>query len=280
MADRSSPTATELREWNAASYHRVANPHVDWGRAVLERLPLRGDETVIDAGCGTGRLTELLLGRLPEGHVIALDQSANMLDEAAAHLTPRFGDRVEFRQADLASLDLDKVADAIFSTATFHWITDHDRLFADLYRALKPGGWLVAQCGGGPNIATLNAEARRAMLDAPFAEHFGEWTGPWLFATPAETETRLRDAGFVEVDAHLVEAPVTLESEAAFREFLTTVVFGTHLGRLPDDTLRAAFVDRLIAWSAGQATRWHLDYWRLNLIGRRPEASSRRTMTC
>ncbi len=279
MTDRPSQPATELREWNAASYHRVANPHVDWGRVVLERLPLTGDETVIDAGCGTGRLTELLLDRLPNGHVMALDQSVNMLEQASAHLTPRFGDRVEFRQTDLASLDLDKAADAIFSTATFHWITDHDRLFAGLYRALKPGGWLVAQCGGGPNIAALNAEAQRTMLEAPFAEHFGDWTGPWLFATPEETEARLRDAGFVEVDAHLVEAPVTLDSEDAYREFLTTVVFGTHLGRLPE-ALRASFIERLVRWSAGQETPWHLDYWRLNLIGRRPDASTRQAATC
>jgi trans-aconitate 2-methyltransferase len=279
MADRSTGPATELREWNAASYHRVANPHVDWGRVVLERLPLRGDETVIDAGCGSGRLTELLLGRLPQGRVIGLDQSANMIEQAAAHLTPRFGDRVELRQADLASLDLDKVADAIFSTATFHWITDHDRLFADLYRALKPGGWLVAQCGGGPNIARLNGEAQRLMREAPFAAQFGDWTGPWLFATPEETATRMRDAGFVEVDAHLIEAPVTLDSEDAFREFLTTVVFGTHLGRLPE-ALRAPFIEQLVRWSATQETPWHLDYWRLNLIGRRPGATNRRTLMC
>ena len=279
MVDSPDRPATELREWNATSSHQVANPHVDWGRVVLERLPLAGDETVIDAGCGTGRLTELLLGRLPQGRVIALDQSANMLAEAEAHLAPRFGDRVEFRQADLASLDLDKVADAIFSTATFHWITDHARLFANLYRVLKPGGWLVAQCGGGPNIAALNAEAQRVMREAPFAAHVGAWTGPWLFATPEETAARLREAGFVEVDTHLVEAPVTLESEDAYREFLTTVVFGTHLGRLPVD-LHEPFIARLVRWSAGQETPWHLDYWRLNMIGRRPGATTRAALIC
>jgi trans-aconitate methyltransferase len=280
MSHEPSEPATELREWNASSYHKVANPHVDWGRVVLERLPLRGDETVIDAGCGTGRLTELLLERLPEGRVIAMDQSANMLDEAAAHLAPRFGDRVELRQADLAALALDGVADAIFSTATFHWITDHERLLANLYRALKPGGWLVAQCGGGPNIAQLNRQAQLVMREEPFATHFGDWTGPWFFAGADDTALRLHDAGFVEVDAHIVEAPVTLESEDAFREFLTTVVFGTHLNRLPGEEMRAAFIERLVRWSAGQTPRWHLDYWRLNMIARRPSASSRSTLIC
>lgn len=262
-------SVTERREWDAQSYHVVANPHVDWGRAILERLPLQGDETVIDAGCGTGRLTELLLERLPDGRVLALDQSANMLDQAAEHLTPRFDDRVEFRQVDLAALDLDQVADAVFSTATFHWMTNHEQLFANLFRALKPGGWLVAQCGGGPNIAHLNRQAQLLMLQEPFAEHFGEWTGPWFFAGADDTALRLHDERFIDIDTHLIEAPVTLESEEAFREFLATVVFGTHLTRLPTDELKRRFIDELVAWSIQQLPQWHLDYWRLNMVARR-----------
>ena len=272
MSDQPSPKrATELREWNASSYHKVANPHVDWGRVVLERLPLRGDELVVDAGCGTGRLTELLLNRLPHGNVLALDQSTNMLMQAEAHLVPQFGDRVSFRQADLSHLDLDIAADAIFSTATFHWITDHARLFAGLFRALKPGGWLVAQCGGGPNIARINRQAQLLMLREPFVEHFGGWTGPWFFAGADDTALRLHDAGFADIDTHIVEAPVTLESEDAFREFLTTVVFGTHLTRLPTEELKSAFIDHLVQWSGEQMPPWHLDYWRLNIIARRPQ---------
>lgn len=270
MTDRSRPTPpTELREWDASSYHKVANPHVDWGRVVLERLLLQGDEAVIDAGCGSGRLTELLLERLPEGHVVALDQSVNMLDQAESHLAPRFGDHVSFKQVDLANLDFDQVADAIFSTATFHWITDHRRLFDGLYRALKPGGWLVAQCGGGPNIARLNRQARIQMLQDPFVEHFGSWTGPWFFAGPDDTALRLHDAGFTDIDTHIIEAPVTLESESTFREFLATVVFGTHLRRLPAEELKREFVERLVTWSGEQNPSWHLDYWRLNIIARR-----------
>src|SRR5690349_1090653 len=75
--------STDIREWNAPSYHNVALPHVDWGAALLAGLPLHGDETVADLGCGSGRLTALLLERLPHGTVIAVDQSANMLAEAA-----------------------------------------------------------------------------------------------------------------------------------------------------------------------------------------------------
>jgi trans-aconitate 2-methyltransferase len=261
---------TDRREWNAASYHLVANPHVDWGKAVLERLPLRGDETVIDAGCGTGRLTELLLERLPEGHVIAVDQSANMLARAEEHLRPRYGDRVAFARHDLVDLPYAGTADAIFSTATFHWITDHAALFRTLHRALKPGGWLVAQCGGANNIRAVADRALEILHREPFAAHVGDWAGPWRFADAPETERLLREAGFTAVAANVIDAPVTFDDEAAYREFLETVVLGTHLGRLPDDALRQRFLDAMVAGGATDSPPWSLAYTRLNLQGRKP----------
>lgn len=263
---------TDIREWDAASYHRVANPHVDWGRAVLERLPLRGDETVIDAGCGTGRLTELLLERLPNGHVIAVDQSANMLARAGEHLVPRFGERVSFVQSDLLQLPLEEAADCIFSTATFHWVRDHPALFSSLYRALIPGGWLVAQCGGGPNIAAVANRALSLLRHEPFARVVGPWEGPWHFAGAQDTIARLGSAGFQHAAAEVVHAPVLLDDEAAYREYLATVVLGTHLERIPDPAMRDTFLDAMVEGGRTDDPSWSLDYWRLNLQGQRPEA--------
>ncbi|MDQ3696282.1 MAG: methyltransferase domain-containing protein [Chloroflexota bacterium] len=258
-------------EWNAATYHKVANPHVGWGRRVLARLPLRGDETVIDAGCGTGRLTVELLERLPTGHVIAIDGSANMLQEAAAHLRPRFGDRVSFVQADLQHLRVAAPVDAIFSTATFHWIADHAGLFRRLIAALKPGGVLVAQCGGGPNIAGLMAEVNRLQHDPVFAPYYRDWREFWEFASATTTAERLVAAGFVNVATSLEEAPTTLAGAPEYHEFLETVVLRLHLEPLPSTALRTAFLNRLTEVSAASDAPFFLDYWRLNLSGQRPE---------
>ncbi len=263
-------TSSDIREWNATSYHKVANPHVDWGKIVLERLPLRGDETVIDAGCGTGRLTELVLERLPAGHVIAVDQSANMLAQAEAHLKPRFGDRVSYVQADLLALPTDQPADIIFSTATFHWVKDHPALFARFHAALKPGGWLIAQCGGGPNIAAVANRALALLHAEPFRADGAEWDGPWHFADAEETVERLAAAGFSHAEAEVIHAPVVLDDEAAYREFLETVVLGTHLQRIPTPELRAHYLDLLIEGGRTDVPQWSLDYWRLNLQGQRP----------
>jgi trans-aconitate 2-methyltransferase len=245
----------EVRSWSGADYDRLSSPMEAMGREVLERLPLSGGETVIDAGCGSGRVTEALIARLPTGRVIGVDQSASMIDAARE----RLGDRAELHVADLASFDLGLQADAILSTATFHWIADHDALFARLRAHLRPGGLLVAQCGGQGNIASVHAAAREAMAVEPFAPSFEGWRGPWNFAAPDETEARLRAAGFAQARAWLQERPVTPDEPHAY---LTEINLGAHLGRLPEG-LRPRFVDAVIERLGGPPVT--IDYVRLNI---------------
>ncbi|MDQ3974774.1 MAG: methyltransferase domain-containing protein [Actinomycetota bacterium] len=247
------------RSWDAGSYHRVAGPLEAMGLAVLERLALAGDETVLDAGCGTGRVTAHLLRRLPRGRVIGVDLSADMLAQARGHL----GDRVDLRVADLTELVLDEPVDAVFSTATFHWIHDHDRLFARLFAALRPGGRFVAQCGGDGNVAGVLAVIDRVGARSPFAPSFAGWTYPVQFAAPEATAARLAAAGFVDVDCWLQPFPV---APAEPLEYLRTVILGPHLERLPDH-LRGSFVEQVAAALPVPIT---IDYLRLNIAARRP----------
>src|SRR5918911_670421 len=185
----------ETRSWDGAEYDRLSTPMERLGHEVLDRLELRGDETILDAGCGSGRLTELLRRRVPDGRVIGVDASASMIEAARERLGPN----ADLRVADLVGLDLGgDTVDVVFSTATFHWIADHDALFRSLRAALRPGGQLVAQCGGAGNIASVHAAARQAGDDPPFRPHFEGWRGPWDFATPGGTERRPPAAGLPE----------------------------------------------------------------------------------
>jgi trans-aconitate 2-methyltransferase len=247
-------TGTAPRDWDASSYHRVALPHLDWARAVLDRLDLRGEETVLDAGCGSGRVTELLIERLPRGRVIAVDASPSMVAKVREALRP--GD--EGRVADLTELGLESAVDAVFSTAVFHWIADHELLFDRLRAALRPEGRLAAQCGGEGNVRSLReVGAEVAALD-PFAGHLGDFSAPWNYAGPRETEERLRAAGFEEIRCWLEPWPVTPPEPF---EFLRTVCLGAQLDLLPPelrDPFVAAVLERL-----PQPTR--LDYVRLNI---------------
>jgi trans-aconitate 2-methyltransferase len=247
------------RTWDAPTYHRVAAAMDGMGLAVLDRLELAGDETVLDAGCGTGRITSALVDRLPRGRVIGVDASAAMVARAREVL----GDRAEIRQADLLELALDEPVDAVLSTATFHWVLDHDRLFARLFAALRPGGRLVAQCGGAGNIAGVLAAADEVAARPEYAASFGAWTRPHRFAGAEETAAKLAAAGFAEVRCWLAPNPVVPSEPLAY---LATVTLGAHLDRLPAPR-HAAFIAQVAALLDEPIT---IDYVRLNIDATRP----------
>ena len=242
------------RDWDARTYDRVADPMTRWGSVVLDRLPLDGDERVLDAGCGSGRVTELLAERLPNGEVVALDGSASMV-EAARDRLAHFGDRIEYVVADLGRpLPIEPV-DAILSTATFHWVPDHGALFSDLAGVLRPDGRLVAQCGGAGNIASI---------ERVLATVGDGWRGMHHFETSEATTRRLEAAGFVDIECWLNDEPTTFEPGEPFVAYLRTVVLGAHLERLPPGD-RDAFVEEVVS----RLPDTTIDYVRLNILARR-----------
>ena len=243
------------RDWDAAAYDRIADPQTGWGHSVLDRLALAGDERVLDAGSGSGRVTERLAERLPSGHVVALDGSAAMIAAARERLA-RFGDRISYLVADLgAPLPVHPPVDAVLSTATFHWVPNHDALFRHLAAILRPGGQLVAQFGGQGNVARVLAV---------LATVGDGWLGPAHFESVAATRDRLEAAGFVDVEAWLNDESTTFEVGAPFVQFLETVVLGPHLDRLPAPE-RRPFAEEV----ARRLGRPELDYVRLNVVARR-----------
>jgi trans-aconitate 2-methyltransferase len=254
-----APPPPRPSEWDGAAYDRLADPQARWGRAVLDRLVLGGDELVLDAGCGSGRVSEELLGRLPEGRVVALDASASMLDEARRRLEA-YGDRVHFVRADLldlapSTLGGEHPVDAVLSTATFHWVTDHERLFGNLAAVLRPDGRLVAQCGAEGNIDGLLSAVRSLGV---------ERVGTWLYAPPGETAARLERAGFVDVDVWTNPEPTRFDDPGRLADFLGAVILREHLSTLPVEE-RRPFLDRVVAAMPEPV----IDYVRLNIVATR-----------
>jgi trans-aconitate 2-methyltransferase len=242
-------------DWDAATYDRIADPQARWGATVVGWLELSGSERVLDAGCGSGRVTKRLLERLPDGHVVALDGSTSMIDEARRRLAP-FGERITFVVADLLEqLPVDPPVDAILSTATFHWVPDHDALFRNLSAVLRPGGQLAAQCGGRGNLASVE----RALRDLG-APGFGDKT----YATAEETRNRLETLGFQDVECWLHEEPTPFDSADALETFLSTVVLRHHVEARTTAESRA-FLREVVSRLPGL----ELDYVRLNMRARR-----------
>lgn len=250
-----------VRDWDAETYDRIAQPQFAWADEVLARLVLAGDETVLDAGCGSGRVTLRLVERLPRGRVIGVDGSPSMIAKATAAL----GDRAEVIECDLAQLELGEQVDAVFSNAVFHWVSDHARLFACLYDVLRSGGRLVAQCGGKGNVSALGKVVREVSTQPAFRRHLGDWDRPWNFQAPDATAERLDRAGFEGIRCWLEPRPAHPDEP---REYLRAVTLGPHLGRLPDE-LQDPFVD---AVTEAMGDPLVLDYVRLNIDARRPAA--------
>jgi trans-aconitate 2-methyltransferase len=242
-------------EWDAATYDRIADPQVHWATGVLQRLPLRGDERVLDAGCGSGRVTELLLERVPDGSVVALDASARMLDEARRRLGAD-NPRVAFVRADLGQpLPVDPPVDAVFSNAALHWVPDHEALFRNLADVMCPAAPISAQCGGRGNIASIGEALRQVG---------GGSLGDVAFASPEETRERMAAAGFEDIECWLHDEPTEFEPGEPFERFLGTIVLRVHVAALPESE-RAAFVHDVASRLPGP----RIDYVRLNITARR-----------
>lgn len=245
------------RDWDASTYDRVSEPQLAWAREQLDRLELAGDEVVLDAGCGSGRVTAELIERVPRGRIYAVDVAPSMIEHARRAL----GDRATVLRQDLVELALAEQVDLAFSNATFHWIHDHDALFAALRRAIKPGGRLVAQCGGRGNIAAFRDAADSVASEEPFEHYFADWQRPWNYATAEETAMRLERAGFREVSCWLEPKPTTPPDA---RAFVQTVCLVRHLDPLPEG-LRGPFIDRVLARVGDPLV---LEYVRLNISAR------------
>lgn len=249
-------------DWDAAGYDRVADPQEEWALEVLQRLELDGGETVLDAGCGSGRVTRHLLERLPTGRVIGVDAAPSMVEHAGEALA-EFGDRVELRVADLLELELDEPVDVIFSNAAFHWVLDHERMFTRLFACLRPGGVIEAQCGGEGNVAEFKRAIEASEGDERFAPYLRGMRDTHYFASVGDTWSRLERCGF-EVDRIWLEEKIVEPREPG--AFVRSVGLAHHLARLPDD-LHEEFIDAVLGSMPRPLV---LRYVRLNISARRP----------
>ena len=246
-------------DWDAATYDRVSDPQFQWAIEQLERHEFRGDEVVLDAGCGTGRVTTELLRRVPNGRVYGVDVAPSMV----AHARERLGEAAIVLHQDLAKLSLPEPVDVVFSNATFHWIDDHDALFGSLRRAMKPRGRLIAQCGGKGNVASFLRCADSVAREEPFAPYFEGWRWPGRFESAEETTARLHRAGFTDATCWLEPRSVTPKDPAPFVQAVCLV---RHLDQLPEH-LRPSFCEQVLGGLSRPVT---IEYVRLNMVARNP----------
>jgi len=221
--------------WNAEVYERISRPMRRWAQRVIEDLELRGDEVVLDAGCGSGSVTLDLREKLPQGRIYALDSSAEMIASLSRQLAQRGIANVVPIRASLTDFALPEPVDRVFSNAGFHWIPDDAALFGCLHRATRPGGRLRAQCGGLGNLAEVLSSAGEVRRTARFARHLDGFADAKKYRSETGATSALAAAGWREARAHLWPEPVAFEDPCEAALYLKTIVLRDHVARLPGD---------------------------------------------
>jgi trans-aconitate methyltransferase len=225
---------------------------------LVEALAPRPGERILDLGCGDGFLTR----RIAESGatMVGVDSSPQMVAAAKEQ-------GADARLASGESLPFDQEFDAVFSNAALHWMNDHDAVLRGVYRALKPGGRFVAECGGEGNIAAI-----RVALLAVLTPHGvpAEQIENNRFYSPAEYRDRLEKQGFVVEEIMLTPRPTPLKSGmAAWLETFRSSV----LELLPHER-RAPAIEQIVALLkpvlCDRQGHWTADYVRLRFRARRP----------
>ncbi len=251
--------------WNAELYDRIGTPMRRWAQAVIDDLDLRGDETVLDAGCGSGSVTFDLLAKLPRGKIYALDASAEMIASLAKQVAERGVTNIVPSHASLTDFTLPEQVDCVFSNAVFHWIPDDDALFGSLYRAAKPDGRLRAQCGGFGNNAHV-LEAVEVVRQQPrFEPHLRGFSDSKKYRKPDEAQAALERAGWRDVRTNLFAQPVPFDTRDDGAQYVATILLRDHIARLPEADREAyahAVVEETVRRNGEPYTA---DYVRLDL---------------
>jgi trans-aconitate 2-methyltransferase len=255
--------------WDAEVYDRIGRPMRMWAQQVIDDLGLRGDETVLDAGCGSGSVTLDLRERLPDGKIYAVDASAEMIASLSRQLAERGISNVVPLQASLTDFTLPEPVDVVFSNAVFHWIPDDDALFGCLYRATKAGGRMRAQCGGYGNNAHVLEAVAAVREQERFGRHLGDFQDSKKYRTPEEATVALERAGWRNVRALLFDAPIPFDDHVEAALYIRTILLRDHVARLPED-LRDAYTRAVVEETVRRHGEPYVaDYVRLDLYAER-----------
>ncbi|MBW2490506.1 MAG: methyltransferase domain-containing protein [Deltaproteobacteria bacterium] len=191
-------------QWDANLYAQHSGSQYAWGLELIEKLKLTGDETVLDIGCGDGKLTAIIADHLPQGSVVGIDSSKEMIDLAKRRHIDYPQLRLEFSHLDVRELAENNRYDLVFSNATLHWIKHHAPVLLRIKKALKTGGRLLFQMGGRGNaeqvIATLDT-----LIKQKWAIYFSDFMFPYGFYGPKTYSRWLADAGLKAVRVELIE---------------------------------------------------------------------------
>lgn len=258
--------------WDAETYDKISDTHEQWARKIILSKNWNGKEIVMDAGCGSGRVTKILAELVPFGKVYGIDNDENMIKKAKENL--KAYENVNIIQSSLLDINfeiLQSKFNVIFSNAVLHWILDHHKVFSNFYDLLFENGQLLIQCGGYGNLQKAISVFDIVKESLEFKDYFSNWKNKWNFAEPSNTTKILKDIGYIDIHVYLEDYPVTFKDKNSYSVYLKTVVLGPYLKYLPSEK-QDIFIQRIIQLKEKESDDQMLltlDYQRLNIFASR-----------
>ncbi len=254
-------------EFDAKQYERASTHQKEWGNRLIEELELSGTERILDLGCGDGALTAELARRVPEGSVLGMDASAAMIERARQRALPHLA----FARQDINALDFDGEYDVVFSNAALHWVKDHVRLLANVYRALRPGGIARFNFGGDGNCRYLLAVLREVMAQPEFRRHFVFFDLPWFMPTVDAYRDLLAQSPFREAKVWEENADRFFPDAQAITQWIdqpSLVPFLPSVASEDRQDFRDAVVEKMLAVTRQPDGTYFETFRRINVLAR------------
>lgn len=230
--------------WNSKEYLKYSSIQYKWAQELIGKLYLAGDESILDIGCGDGKVTALIHSHLNNGHITGIDSSPDMINLAKKTFPPLKYPNLSFVLLDATKLDFRNQFDIIFSTATLHWVKDHLSVLRGVKRSLRKSGRILFQMGGKGNAQDIIAIVNKLITTDKYRSYFKDFSFPYNFYSPVDYKQWLNKAELSPKRIELIPKDMIQKGKEEFRGWIRTTWL-PYTERIPEN-MRELFISDII----------------------------------
>lgn len=262
--------------WNSSDYAQHSSAQSEWANKLISKLHLQGTESILDIGCGDGKMTLALAEEAPKGHVVGIDSSESMIELAQQRLVDSTRQNVTFQQMDALTLRFDHQFDVAFSNAALHWIKDHVAMLEGVKTSLKESGRILFQMGGKGNAQDIIDVVHVLIQQEKWYQYFNEFSFPYGFYGPKEYEQWLKQVGLRQKRLELIPKDMTQEGPEGLAGWIRTTWL-PYTQRVPE-YLQETFISEIVesyieAFPLDQQGKVHVKMVRLEVEATKSNSS-------
>lgn len=233
-----------MYRWDAEDYKRHSSTQHTWGKELISKLQLNGDERVLDIGCGDGKITAEIASLLPDGLIMGIDSSPEMIKLAEGNFPPDKFTNLSFKIKDARKLDFKNDFDVVFSNAALHWIIDHQPILKRIHRSLKSPGTILLQMGGKGNAAEILVIFDKLIKGNKWKQYFTDLSFPYGFYGPKDYKKWLEEADFQAIRVELIPKDMVHKGREDLSGWIRTTWL-PYTNKIPE-TMRQEFIEDIM----------------------------------